>query len=122
MDCKLDSAADLATCTVEVSQSNSVTEMQSSTVASQSYLALVVSATVTAGFEKLNADAGATTASGAEPTASDEDGSSSITPGAEPTASGKDGSSSTSSPNAAPAVTQQALFAGVAALVGAIAL
>lgn len=111
----------MATCTVEVSQSDSETDLLTTMSDSVQYLSHLLPATVTAGFEKLHGDAMATT-SGTKPTATGEDGSSITSSGAEPTASGEEGSSSTSSPNAAPAVTQQAFFAGVAAVVGAFAL
>ena len=125
VNCKLDSAKDVATCDAFESRDNGKTKLQSSTQSVlESYLKSVLPVTVTAGVDKLSAAPGATaTGSGANPSPSASAGSS---PSASATGTNKGDSAasasttaSTKSGNAAAAmVTQNAVLAGVAAVVG----
>ncbi|UNI21849.1 hypothetical protein JDV02_007801 [Purpureocillium takamizusanense] len=129
-NCKLDAAKDVATCVATESQLDGETTMQTSTSeVLTGYKSLMIPVTVTAGLDKLSAPApGATqTDAQAKPTtgASSTGASTGASASVSATASGSgaaaksSSASSTTTTNAAgPAVTQNAVLAGVAAVVG----
>ncbi|KAM3541180.1 hypothetical protein ARSEF1564_005928 [Beauveria bassiana] len=136
--CSLTSSKDVASCSVSETESNSETQSSYQTTGQTTgYISDMQPVTLISGLDKLTDGAvpTASTASSASPGAS--------SPGAQPTggasqssfsgASSSAGASSsgaassasgsnTATPNAAPAATQQAILAGVVAVVGALAL
>ncbi|KAJ6444421.1 Mitogen-activated protein kinase HOG1 [Purpureocillium lavendulum] len=122
--CKLDPDNDVASCVASVTQNVSNSEMRTTTSeVLTGYKTYMIPVTVTAGVDKLSAAPGASeTGSQATPTAT---GANTLSTAASATSSGsKTGSnaSATSSPTstnaAGPMVTQNAVLAGVAAVVG----
>ncbi|KAM3500765.1 hypothetical protein MY10362_006126 [Beauveria mimosiformis] len=143
--CSLTSSKDVASCSVSETESNSETQSSTQTTGQTTgYISDMQPVTLIAGLDKLT-DGAVPTAStgssaspgasspGAQPTGGASQSSSSgasSSAGASPSsgASSSSGAASsasgskTATPNAAPAATQQALLAGVVAVVGALAL
>ncbi|KND93090.1 hypothetical protein TOPH_02286 [Tolypocladium ophioglossoides CBS 100239] len=129
VNCKLDAAKDVATCHASVSQqdpSSGTFQSEASSVLT-GYSSLLLPVTITAGVDKLTATPGATargTNTNAAPTASTQAAGSGTGSSPTSTQTGTNkgtlpASTSTSSGNAAgPMVTQKAVLAGVAAVVG----
>ncbi|KAF4463385.1 hypothetical protein FALBO_9797 [Fusarium albosuccineum] len=135
LQCSLDSKRDMATCSITMAQEISGSEeSQVTTTSAKGYLEFVVPVTVTAGFANLkSASAGDDDASaGASATDSESTGASkpkatgaAATDAVESTsAAGSDAAATpVSTDNAAgPMVTQNAVLAGVAAVVGGAAM
>lgn len=120
MNCELDSKRDQARCTDDVSSSGPDTEFHSTTTNNVEYLSVMLPVTVTAGLEKMSGGVIAPSTSG--PTATPTGDKTQSTGGAAESSEGGSSQSTTTSPNAAPAITQHAFVAGVAAVVGAMAL
>ncbi|POR38817.1 Uncharacterized protein TPAR_00998 [Tolypocladium paradoxum] len=128
-NCKFDPAQDVATCHNSVSQQDRDGTLQSETATVMTgYSSLMIPVTITAGVEKLSAAPGATAAginTNSAPTASTQAGTdttSSPTFTLTPAGTSK-GTSAASTPTkssnaAGPMVTQNAVLAGVAAVVG----
>ncbi|KAI8723789.1 hypothetical protein NCS52_00235600 [Fusarium sp. LHS14.1] len=115
--CELDPDKDQASCTHQVSMShneNIIQDVSDTTI--ESYQETMAPIIVTAGADKLSEEENTTTAD--KSSAADE---ASVTDASSATAASKPKASeaeTTSSGNAAPMMTQNAVFAGVAAIVG----
>ncbi|KAH7165562.1 hypothetical protein EDB81DRAFT_257398 [Dactylonectria macrodidyma] len=139
IDCNMQPAKDLITCTVSVSQEFDATTIDTSSVASTSgYLELLAPVTVTAGANKLGGDSETASASGSETTAAApastgstdttatgsasgavESASESVSASASESGSGSAASTPSATDNAAGTmITQNAVLAGAAVLVG----
>ncbi|TWU76437.1 hypothetical protein ED733_007015 [Metarhizium rileyi] len=120
-NCKLDPSKDVAACSVEVTRGS---EVMSTETTETDYKTLMYPVTVTAGADKLSASPGASpTNSGpnsATATSPSQTAGTSATSGT--TEASKTGAAvtSTTGKNAAPAVTQNAVLAGFAAVVGGV--
>lgn len=124
--CALTSSKNEASCTVSETQSDSETHGSSTkTGIMTGYSSDLQAVTIIAGLEKLSNGAGATATTASSTKGASSSGAKSTGGASQSSSSGAASSASgskTATPNAAPAVTQQAVLAGVAAVVGALAL
>ncbi|KAJ6779857.1 hypothetical protein PWT90_00854 [Aphanocladium album] len=121
-NCALTSSKNQASCTIVATYSDTETHGSSSTIGmTTGYISELLPVTITGGLDKLSGGA-VPTATTASPTSGGKSTGSASHSSSSGASSTTGGSKSTSSPNAAPAATQHALLAGVAAVVGALAL
>ncbi|KAK8931899.1 hypothetical protein VCV18_000428 [Metarhizium anisopliae] len=124
-NCKLDPSKDVAACKIEFTEGSQVT---SSEVTESGYKTSMFPVTITAGADKLSASPGASATNGGSNSASETatakttqaSKTSKTSSTGEAGQPGEAAATSTTGKNAAPAVTQNAVLAGVAAIVGGV--
>ncbi|EFY87547.1 hypothetical protein J3458_002151 [Metarhizium acridum] len=121
-NCKLDPSKDVAACSVEITEGSQVT---SSETTESGYKTSMFPVTITAGADKLSASPRASATNGGSNSVS-ETAAGKTTQASKTSSAGEVGkpgeaaATSTTGKNAAPAVTQNAVLAGVAAIVGGV--